>query len=872
MRSQVISLFPTESYNGGKGPVVQTTNERGLGDEFDSAKGTSSRTSKGRLNLLNPMSLLTRRRSSQNEKLEEPRMTINTLPVPAMPDDYDPRIRGHIVHDFSAPRPRRQISYDSSIASSSRPSQQYPPGAAPWERKSSNSPEKAPAFKEDFSDDAANLQPGSTGYLHSFAAASAIPPPDRDPPALPAFARALPSRIPERSNTIDKRLPALPELESSATSPVHNTTQPASPPRARPSGVESSKHASVLPKHMASNASRFSFDMSGIGSAVQEKLLEEKHRQKEAARQADFNVEDEDAAELDDYENYGFDDDDGLEEKIPGVNADADDSDQIGQLGMGLHQFHFSPSLPSALLSPSTQGSGVGSFPTPRDEFGQAIGFAVSKTSPDYQGHFPHLQPDRDGLSESEGLGITSVDFPPKDHAVLASGGNLLDEDMYFDDGDIDLGMDDSEHAAFDESVFDDENGQIHDIPAQNAKKFEEAKSLTQVPLLQTAGLSGSGAQPFATVGSVKEAGKSQGLTEDNMAIFQEALLNAANEAAAEEELAAAMSEPGFDDRESVSQNDESHPGLTSDGSRLSHSAEPLSSNNLAGEYDFDADDLDDDLLIAEANGQALENDDEGFYGREFGFYAKSHPKTDAEMVNGGYFIPRGMEGVHRSHSGRANFQEPSLTPITERSEWSTRNSLASIHAFGVPQSAHSMTSPGIADLLGQGNLDEDLSLSALLKLRRGAWGGSQTSLHSSAASQTSNSPNVHSIPSNNLPFPVDGPTQMTSSSYSLSGTGGIPESEEEDEDDYDASPTITQGTPQKSRRPSQPQAAYLPMVTSPLSQHPERPKAHSRQSSGADSVSYSKDAEGRFIIERKRTLDSGEIELIGREVLVGTI
>jgi hypothetical protein len=40
--------------------------------------------------------------------------------------------------------------------------------------------------------------------------------------------------------------------------------------------------------------------------------------------------------------------------------------------------------------------------------------------------------------------------------------------------------------------------------------------------------------------------------------------------------------------------------------------------------FAFD-DDMNDDLLIAEANDQALENDDEEFYGLEFGFFARAY-------------------------------------------------------------------------------------------------------------------------------------------------------------------------------------------------------------------------------------------------------
>ena len=39
-------------------------------------------------------------------------------------------------------------------------------------------------------------------------------------------------------------------------------------------------------RHFTSNASRFSFDLAGVGSSAQEMLLEEKHRQK--AKQKEF--------------------------------------------------------------------------------------------------------------------------------------------------------------------------------------------------------------------------------------------------------------------------------------------------------------------------------------------------------------------------------------------------------------------------------------------------------------------------------------------------------------------------------------------------------------------------------------------------------
>ena len=57
----------------------------------------------------------------------------------------------------------------------------------------------------------------------------------------------------------------------------------------------------------------------------------------------------------------------------------------------------------------------------------------------------------------------------------------------------------------------------------------------------------------------------------------------------------------------------------------------------------------------------------EGFYDQESGFFARANGFV--EYANGGYFDPPGTNGIGKSHSGRANFQEQCLTPITEHRE-----------------------------------------------------------------------------------------------------------------------------------------------------------------------------------------------------------
>ncbi|CAK7234812.1 hypothetical protein SEUCBS140593_009071 [Sporothrix eucalyptigena] len=154
--------------------------------------------------------------------------------------------------------------------------------------------------------------------------------------------------------------------------------------------------------------------------------------------------------------------------------------------------------------------------------------------------------------------------------------------------------------------------------------------------------------------------------------------------------------------------------------------------------YTQDMDDYDfDDAIIAEANAEALANDQDGFYGQEFNFYSapgqQARNATDRDAIqfaNGGYFIPA---GVGRSISGRVVSREPNLTPITERSEYSNRNSVMSL---AVPPygSSSELRSPGLAQLamLADGD-NSEMSLSALLRLRsRTFGGGSQASLNSS--------------------------------------------------------------------------------------------------------------------------------------------
>lgn len=877
---------------------------------------------KSRLNLLNPMSLLARRRSSQNQKLEDVNLSIKTFSVPALPDDFDPSIRGKVVHDFSAPRTRRLYSQndingaDSPAPRSADPNCIYEsPGGRLYTNGTPNL-NHSPMFKEHFQDDRPSLRPDRTAYLHNFNASHMAHEP-QDPDSVPEFAKRLPAVIPQPDVDF-KPLPSDKENIPLPPPPVvPSPPPPTPPPKSTPSPKFDPPPAAALPKHMTSTSSRFSFQLGDLGSSAQERLLEEKHKEHEATKKITAPGAEED----DDYADYDFDADDGFEEKIPGINANYEEDDGFGddipeanalvarygppqpeasdlsQLVVpetrptelqrrSLQGFHFTPQ--SLTFSPTSTNNA--SQPTPRDHEGFPIGIADSRESSQ------HGHPKSDGKDSIEiervsllgGLGISAAEVPGRrtQHTSRPQGQIFDDEDLYFDDGEFgDLDVD-IPSGEFDEQIFDDETSTIRDIPAENARKLEAARHLAGADgevktvnpwddIVDAEPFGGSGTRAKGPPASFEPSQAEStppakqnpvaGLTETNLAAYHDALALAANQAA---------SEGKFDRKVSFSQSSDetsqspSQRGVISDDSRFSYNVSSAIAEDDGFPFD---DDLDDDPMIAEANAEALENDDEGFYGREFGFYARSHFKGNSELVIGGYFAERGSNGIKRSHSGKANFQEPSLTPITERSEWSTRNSVVSLQLpGGMPASAQSLPSPGIAQLLelDSPGFDEDMSFSALLKLRGRTFGGSTSSISSSAAGNSVSSPLAHF---SNHTFPQGdlNAARMSSSLQGRSSPAGIPESEEEEEE-ADRS-TLTQNTPRKKSVEPFVVTSQEDMPSSPGPMGGDRRKGrHSRTSSGAESVTYSRDRDGRWVLERRRTDEESGAEVVDREILAG--
>ncbi|KAL2839974.1 hypothetical protein BJY01DRAFT_218866 [Aspergillus pseudoustus] len=784
------------------------TSRRQYDRDLQPLEPVPQRSGKTMLHLLNPMSLLAKRRAHQMAGLraEDVNKGSRNL-VPAIPDDYDPRIRGNIVHDFSAPRPRRQLSTApvSLLEQTGQPSPssgtQYGYAGNDLNLRGSDpgSPfthivehgkrhsDHSPVFKEHFEDDKRTLQVENKAYLQSSLLTDSNR--DRDSQTLPVFARKLPSSITDnRDQSVSEPSNPNPQADTAVVD-VENPEEDSDTFDIEP------QQPSGLPKHFKSNASRFSFDMNGVGSSTQEKLLEEKHKEKEAARKAQARLNG-DFSDEDDYDNDMFDDMDGLEEEIPGVNVDDDEGDEFRDFsgpGNILNKSWLAPNLSPVIASPIHP-----EMPNVQNDQAQ---FLMQGESQQYAADIT-----QDDTFETDNVSESSKTFfrESKDLSATALQSVPEDDDLYFDDGEF--GELDAEEAGdgFDESIFDDPTSHLYERkqvskPVAADQMASDEFCIEADPndgLKHASSMASDHHQGFAPrrYGSVagnmpnpELAGSHSGiLSEHNLEAFHNALADAANQAATKGRLGYTMSvsEPSLG-QESIAHTSDSQPGLISDESRISQVMDPVSFDEVFEDFDFnDNDDLYDDPIIAAANAEALENDDEGVYGQEFGFYAQAYG-DGSELTHGGYFGPRGVEGISRSHSGRGKFQEPSLTPITERSEWSTRNSIISVAAHGVAHSNQSVPSPGLAQLVDMGSLDDELSLGALMKLRRDAWGGSNGSLRSSSGSPppqqsaTSNrgsftfsdvSPSVHTVPPDFLggPNSIESPVREPAWAYSF--------------------------------------------------------------------------------------------------------
>ena len=731
----------------------------------------------------------------------------------------------------------------------------------------------------------------------------------------------------------------------------------------------------------------------------------------------------------DEYDEYGMDDydmDGGFDEEIP-MLGEEDGFIGLGDqtLDSGINIFDFSSLSAQPGLNDSVGPmNAMGQLQTPIDINGNPIGFAMSGEmlqQLQLSGHGHSHDRLKPLVDETSGIGqgnlqyaidnapqatsINALAGPPMVKNDPSQGIVNLDDDMYFDDGLIG----DQNHgdpAEFDENVFDDPSGPLYERKVK-FKPVEETPDVAaphqlDMPRSETGyeadddTVSNHLEKSEPSLAHMTSIAAQRTLPNyNNMEAYHNALAEAANRAEAAGRFArkasidAGQASSEVDDFSSMSN---SHPSLVPNEGRFSLAVDGFPSDDdgfgmsssFVDDYDYSEFDsaLEDDPIIAAANAEALAYDDEGFYSSEFGFYASAVGESPSAW--GGFFGP---SGLGRTVSGRNAVREPNLTPITERSEYSTRNSFISLNHFRDGQQP--LSSPALAQLARMSPYgwpeEEDMSLDSLMKLRKGAFGASAASLPGS----TSNSPR------NSSPMGMQFVPRMTSpagnrmkahneSELESEGSANIQEAFDSDEEDeiglmdavnagYDddnssqesdaeeqpGSPTLigndynllpsptnhhvakdsgllppiselyAQHNMQSLSQSSVSSPSDVPLSTSPHGivldspfspqQRPQAPPSidtslssptatvsnstaprrqslgfispvsspspmtpsgsgwrggHSRKGSAADSVTYVREhdeaGEGRWVLERRRTAESGELELIGREIVEG--
>lgn len=937
--------------------------------------------------------------------------------VPPMPDDYDPSIRGNIVHDFNAPRINRNFSHNNAYGGNSAPQDLGRVSPPKVER------EHTPVFREHFDDNSSYEQSQAAIRAEQLANKDFITrnslQPEPSPPPPPPLPKDSPPLPPPKTTSPPVRPPfqtfggSQNTVSSSMLSPVHESVSPTSvstnstpgkrrsskaPPQARSratSITDSSFQPAGLPAHMSSRASRFSFQIPGGSDDTQEKLLEDRHKAKEAEK-ASKQVRMSTNTMADEYDEYDMDDfdmDGGYDEEIPMLGEEDDFGGGLGDqtLDSNINSFDFSSlSIQPNMINPlDPMNHPLRQNQTPIDTNGNPIGFALSENALQEQ-------------QVAQGEDLEHQVFQPQTDSLPQKPSQMtttLDDDMYFDDGMI--GDQEGDPADFDEDMFDDPTGPLYDRKVIMPQGDDSNQGLGILHRSETGYDADDDTMPGHLVNSEpslahKTSLISKGMlpSHDNMNAYHSALADAATRAEAAGRFtrkASVDTAPIISDLDEDSSVSNSRPSLVPDDGRFSLDTDTYApyddtfgmSSSFVDDYDYSDFDsaMEDDPIIAAANAEALAYDDEGFYGQEFGFYPSAVGESPSAW--GGFFGP---SGIGRSVSGRNAVREPNLTPITERSEYSTRNSFISINHFRDGQQP--VSSPGLAQLARMSPYgwpeEEDMSLDALMKLRKGAFGASNASLPGSTSNSPRNSspmgmqyvPRAASPAGNRLkehdesgldsegsgvlePFVEDieddlGLTAAVNAAYEDEEDYGDDEGDERPE-----SPTLTasdhnslsspfnpakhhdssnlapiseahaqnnvqspgQNSLMSPAQPSAPASPYGMTLGSPFVPH-QRPTAppsidtslsspsmamststaprrqslglispvsttspmtpggsawrgsHSRKGSAADSVTYVREhdesGEGRWVLERRRTAESGELELIGREIVEG--
>lgn len=643
------------------------------------------------LSLLNPVNLLSRRRSAITTDVRQQDWTgpqSASSPLAASSPDYDPRIRGNVVHDFSAPRQpsisaatpvevtHNDIDNSSQTKSASLTSPRLP------EMNSMPEAERTSSQSNDSEWDSrlSNIFFDSRHHNN--------PPPHESVSPAGSFL-----------------------TKSSAAHPQHEAPPaPASPAREVVSASDSV--TTLPPSRLTSNGSRFSFQMAGQDAFLEERRLEEKAKNRRSdsmAAHQENNHEDEEY-----FDEDAMYDEDELEtaynvqpqphvsdtetEALASQNAASPLTSQV--MGLGIAAVGEADSSGFYMHAGST-------VTTDTDEQYEKqattqVEALSSGRSPRENAHMllPRLQTDAQASHRSpERKPETLTD---ETAASTRRPSHADDDDMYYDDGMIETHQPTrSPGRQIDESSFDDPDFLRRD---KNVKDVNDVNISSSAPRdsplsAMVKGLSVSSPDTRPTTAY-----------HDDDQAYQGALAAAAQKAAAHgkfdrtpsnvsggsvysEHPSMPTRSASINDTQAIDHNRQpdvpAGKHISRDrysgfdfGFNQRHSAAtsgqslPLANSALSPVTDniYDDDVYNNDDIISEANADALASDDEGFYGQEFGFYSRSRPgSAGSDAGNGGFYGQPGMDMIERKWSLR----EPNLTPITERSEFSTRNSVA---------------------------------------------------------------------------------------------------------------------------------------------------------------------------------------------------
>ncbi|KAK3396867.1 hypothetical protein B0T20DRAFT_378770 [Sordaria brevicollis] len=858
-RLSKISSFVTPTDNNGSGPFGKRP---GAGKRMASEPATKaaavttpeSAKSKKSIPFLKKHSvsnLWARRKTEKNPP------DITPLSSAAEPT-YDPRIRGTKVHDFSAPRPKRTTSQNENVVTSP-----VKGGSPSLEHATPKSQATELSTGSTLVGTATTTQPVGLGLGLGLCEGATLSPtlgvqqeaggPSRgnsDARSIPQDSMPSPPLShpsPDEQQSDAPRLPvqlrddpvpvtgASSEVVSQDTLPGMTAGNKANASvrtaRSRNLSKRSIRDSALsgIPKHMKSTSSRFSFDM--MGSADEEKALEERHRQRQREKGggATSALRQEHDSRFDDLEEEDFDydammDDDGLEEPIPGVNADYDD-DYGEEPIPGVNADYDEEPIPGTedyagleepipgvnadyqeLLpaddqdddddyDPETdpdndqenfagfefQRSNKSSGPitphspvvasTPSNETEQAVASSVTEdTTPELPKYATMSEqvvggPEQLPSPETIRAPITPepipIGMPPTEPTRRED-----DNELYFDNGLADELDFQGDGTHFDENLFDlDDTDQYgRPIPGAFARAAEQARARQLAQLAEANAAAAPGVDPVqsTTAGSMHALATGEDMSPTQLPQLPTQPIQQMSISGLDMAYQAALAEAAQRAAESGKFRRSSSPAVPEEPTVTSPTDSAQSQHDFAkqqiDDYDDDEDDdgfgggnglddyeFDDEDIIAEANASALANDSDGWYGQEFGFYSaplsqsgpsslNRNPSQNSENENnpfqysyGGYFGPAGSDGVFRSKSGRVVCREPTLTPITETSEYSNRNSIMSLN---LPPSIDARNSTSLqSPTLAQLALMDDDEFDSINKLRKKTWAGAAGSV-----------------------------------------------------------------------------------------------------------------------------------------------